>query len=188
MNWDLLNRGNSVTQTLAVSFRSILICINDFGNLTMKVCDDLTFSSKLLQSFTFCKSLIVVYLQERSILHLPTPCQTLIWDVIATEAALSRKNNTKGSVWKFILPSPFKMSEFYLNLIIGTFPLAKLQDKRFLPKVMNITWGNFGEYVLTNKARYFQAFKFPFTYLLEDVYFFNNACLSTNYWSVEYLE
>ena len=31
------------------------------------------------------------------------------------------------------------MSEFYLNLIIGTFPLAKLQDKRFLPKVMNIT-------------------------------------------------
>lgn len=69
MNWDLLIRGNSVTQTLAVSFRSILICINDFGNLTMKVCDDLTFSSKLLQSFTFCKSLIVVYLQERSILH-----------------------------------------------------------------------------------------------------------------------
>lgn len=106
MNWDLLIRGNSVTQTLAVSFRSILICINDFGNLTMKVCDDLTFSSKLLQSFTFCKSLIVVYLQERSILHLPTPCQTLIWDVIATEAVLSRKKTRR-------VPSE---NSFYLHL------------------------------------------------------------------------
>ena len=45
MNWDPLIRGNSVTQTLAVSLRSILICIDDFGNLTRKVCDDLTFTS-----------------------------------------------------------------------------------------------------------------------------------------------